>query len=51
MELSIDAKFEKKNDLCFQKCHAAFSTFLAEHVRQPKNWDYDGVLLSKVENV
>ena len=49
--LNIDAKFEEKNDLRFQKWHEEFSKFLPEHVRKSKNCDFDGVLLSKVENV
>ena len=34
-----------------EKWHEEFSTFSPEHVRKTKNWDFDGVLLSKVENV
>ena len=35
-------------DLCFQKWHEQFSKLLAEHFRKSKNWDFDGILLSKV---
>ena len=41
----------KKTDLCFQKSHDEFNKFSPEHVRKSKNWDFDGILLSKVENV
>ena len=40
-------KIWRKNDLCFQKRHEEFSKFLPEHVRKSKNWNFDGVLLSK----
>ena len=51
MTLNINAKLEEKPDLCFQKWHEEFSIFSPEHVRESKNWDFDGILLSKVENV
>ena len=41
----------RKSDLCFQKWHEEFSEFSPEHVRKSKTWDFDGILLSKVENV
>ena len=41
----------KETDSCFQKRHEEFSKFSPEHVRTSKNWDFDGILLSKVENV
>ena len=41
----------KEKYLCFQKCHEEFSKFSLEHVQKSKNWDFDGILLSKVENV
>ena len=41
----------KKTDLCFQKSHDEFSKFSPEHVRKSKNWDFEGILLSKVEDV
>ena len=44
-------KIWRKTDLCFQKWHEEFSKFSPEHVRKSKNWDFDGILLSKVENV
>ena len=39
-----------RTDLCFQKLHERFSKFSPEHVQKCKNWDFDGILLSKVEN-
>ena len=41
----------RKTDLCFQKWHEGFSKFSPEHVQKSKNWDFDGILLSKVENL
>ena len=41
----------RKTYLCFQKWHEEFSKFSLEHVRKCKNWDFDGILLSKEENV
>ena len=40
----------RKTDLCFQKWQE-FSKFLPEHIRKSKNWDFDWILSSKVENV
>ena len=39
------------NDLCFQKWHEEFSKFSPEYVWKPKNWNFNGVLLSKVQNL
>ena len=44
-------KIWRKTDSCFQKWHEEFSKFSPEHVWKSKNWDFDGILLSKVENV
>ena len=41
----------RKNDLCFQKWHEESSKFSPEHVWKSKSWDFDGILLSKAENV
>ena len=41
----------RKTDMWFQKWHQEFSKFSPEHVRKFKNWDFDGILLSKVENL
>ena len=43
-------KIWRKNDFCFQKWQEELSKFSPEHVRKSKNWNFDGVLLSKVEN-
>ena len=40
----------RKIVLWFQKLHEEFSKFSPEHVQKSKNWDFDGILLSKVEN-
>ena len=39
-----------KTDLCFQKWHEEFRKFSTE-TGNSKNWDFDGILLSKVGNV
>ena len=41
----------RKTGLCFQKWHEEFSQFSPKHVWKSKNWDLDGILLSKVENL
>ena len=44
-------KIWKKTDVCFQRGHEQSSKFSPEHIRKSRNWDFDGILLSKVENV
>ena len=44
-------KIWKKSDLCSQKWHEEFSKFSPEHLWKSKNWNFDGILLSKVENI
>ena len=44
-------KMQGKTDLCFQKCNEEFSKFSSDYVQKSKNWDFDGILLSKAENV
>ena len=41
----------RKTDMCFQEWHEGLSKFSPEHIWKSKNWDFDGVLLSKVENL
>ena len=41
----------RKPDLCFQKWHEEFSQFSPEHIWKSEKWDFDGILLFKVENV
>ena len=41
----------RKTDLCFQKWYEEFSKFSPEHVWKSKNWNFDGILLPKVENL
>ena len=41
----------RKTDLCFQKWHEEFSQFSPVHVWKSKNWEFDGILLSEVENL
>ena len=50
MTLNIDATFERKTGLCFRKWHDEFSKYLPQHVWKSKNWDFNGILLSKAEN-
>ena len=40
----------RKTDLCFEKWKEEFGKFLPEHLKV-SNWDFDGILLSKVENL
>ena len=40
----------RKNDFCFQKYYEEFGKFSPEHLKV-SNLDFDGILLSKVENV
>ena len=44
-------KIWKKTGLRFQKWHEEFRKFSPEHLGKSKNWDFDGILLSKVENL
>ena len=41
----------RKTVLLFQTWHEEFSKFLPEPVQKSKNWNFDGILLSKVEIV
>ena len=41
----------RKNDLFFQNWHKEFTKFSPEHVWKSKNWDFGGILLSKVKRV
>ena len=50
MTLTSDAKFEEKTELCFQKRYEEFGKF-HQITRKSQNWDFDWILLSKVENV
>ena len=44
-------KIWRKTDVCFQRGHEQSSKFSPEYIRKSRNWDFDGILLSKVENV
>ena len=44
-------KIWRKTDLCFQKWHEEFIKILPEQIWKHKNWDFAGVLISKVENI
>ena len=43
-------KIWRETNLWFRKWHEKFSKFSPERVRKFKNYDFDGILLSKVEN-
>ena len=43
-------KIWRKNDFYFQKRHQKFGKFSPEHLKS-QNWDFDGIPLSKLENV
>ena len=51
MALNIDATFEGKLTCAFKNDMNLASKFSPEHVQKSKNWDFDGIVLSKVENV
>ena len=48
MALNIDATFEGKLTCAFKNDMRDLANF---HQRKSKNWDFDEILLSKVENV
>ena len=48
MALKIDGKFEGNLTCAFKYGIRNLANF---HVRESKNWDFDGILLSKVQNV
>ena len=47
MTLKSDAKFEEKLTCCLEND----MTNLADFDKKCRNWNFDGILLSKVENV
>ena len=51
MALIIDAKFEGKMTCAFKNDMRDLAEFHQSMFESQKNWDIDGVLLSKVENV
>ena len=44
-------KIWRETDFAFKNDIEKLSKFSAEDVRKSKNWDFDRILLSKVENV
>ena len=48
MELNIDPNFEVKMTCAFKN---GLRNLPPEHIRKSKNWGFDGIYLSKVENV
>ena len=51
MALNTDTTFEGKLTCAFKNDMRNYSKFSPEHVWKSKNWKFDGILLSKVENV
>ena len=52
MKLNIDATFEGKPTCAFQNdMRNLASKFSTEHLQKSKSWDFDGILLPKVENL
>ena len=51
MALNIDATFEGKLTCAFKNDMRNLANFHQSNVRKSENWDFDGILLSKVENV
>ena len=50
MELNVDAKFEGKLTFAFKNDTRNLGNFNQSTLKSP-NWDFDEILLSKVENV
>ena len=50
MTLKIDAKFEKKLTCCLENHSRNFTNF-HQSTRKCQHWNFDWILLSKVENV
>ena len=50
MPLKSDAKFEEKLTCCLENDIRHLTNFYMS-TRKSKNWDFDGIHLSKVENV
>ena len=52
MTMTNDAKFEEEMTCQFKiDMRRNLAKFSPEHVQKSKNWDFDEILLSKVENV
>ena len=51
MVLNIGAKFEGKLMCTFKNGIRNFANFYHSMFEKPKNWNFDGILLSKVENI
>ena len=51
MELNTDTTFEGKLTCAFKNETRNYSKFSPEHVWNSKNWKFDGIVLSKVENI
>ena len=52
MALNIDRTFEGKLTCAFKNDMKNLAgKFSPEHVQKSKDWNFDGILLSKVENV
>ena len=51
MALKIDATFEEKLTSAFKYDIEDFSKFSPERVGKSRNWHFDGILLSKIENL
>ena len=49
--LNTDTTFEGKLTCAFKNDMRNYSKFSPDHVWKPKNWNFDGVFLLKVENV
>ena len=51
MVLNIGAKFEGKLMWAFKNVIRNFANFYHSMFEKSKNWNFDGILLSKVENI
>ena len=50
MALNVDARFERKLTFSFKNDMRNLGNF-HQSTWKPQNWDFDGILLTKVENV
>ena len=50
MALNSDAKFEEKLTCCFENHMRNFASF-HQSTRKCQNWNFDGIFLSKAENI
>ena len=50
MTLKSDAKFKEKLTYCLENDMSSLANFY-QSTQKSQNWDFDGILLSKIENI